>query len=109
MAWRSGLNEQLRLVVERKKRRTRFLRWTLSPAVGLGLATALMVVLNTPRHSATGGTVASSFESMIVAEHEQSVNVAQVSWVDRHTVEAAGNAEPKATAVEWSEVDTESL
>ncbi len=110
MAWRSGLNEQLLIVAAKRRKRSRLIAWTLRPALGLGLASAVMVAMVTSR---TPSRIVSkheaSVEGLVVAEHQQSSDLAQVSWVDRSSLESTEPSPKPRSTVNWSELDTESL
>jgi hypothetical protein len=76
MSWRSQLNE--RILAEAKPKKAFDLhRWLLRPAIGLGLAAALaLVVVFRPIAPDTTG---SSVESLMIATHQDDVNYASVT------------------------------
>lgn len=92
MAWRSELNEKLRQVEATQRRRRSLINWTLKPAIGLGFAGILaVVVLWTP-----GRTVAPSqktnFEGILVNEHRRSADIAQLSAIDSFAIDGVNEA-----------------
>jgi hypothetical protein len=83
MSWRSELNEKLVAGIQAKQKKRRF-AWILSPALGLGLAGALAVVMMTK----TTSTVVdqpmshqSALEESLVATHQDALRYTDVTGV----------------------------
>lgn len=109
MAWRSGLNEQLRAIAEVKRKRRLWVNWALKPALGLGATSAAMFVMfASTMHTPT--TKSTTIEGLLVEEHRRSSTLPLVSEVGAGALDAANEASVKTPALpDWNESDTESL
>jgi len=77
LAWRSALNESVRVEAEHRTRR----RWRLTllrPALGLAAAASLALVLFAPRPTPKSAPVGSRLEAGLIALHEDSVRTADI-------------------------------
>lgn len=83
MAWRSELNEKLVAGIQAKHKKRRF-AWVLSPALGLGLAGALAVVLMTKTTPPVDGPITPNqpaLEDSLVATHQDALRYTDVTGV----------------------------
>jgi hypothetical protein len=77
LAWRSALNESVRVEAERKAKR----RWRLTllrPALGLAATASLALVLFAPHPAPKSAPTASRLEAGLLALHEDSVRTAEI-------------------------------
>jgi hypothetical protein len=91
LAWRSALNESIRVEAERKARK----RWRLAllrPAFGLAAAASLAFVLFAPRPVPTSAPVGSRLEAGLIALHEDSVRTAEIVGAGVRPFEAPTSA-----------------
>ncbi len=110
MAWRSQLNERLSTVVAVKQRKRRF-AWILSPALGLGLAGALAVVVmtKTPTHFDVPDVRANTkLEESLVASHRDILQYSDITGVGLNTDEVVSKRSSNAS-YSYDEVDFGSL
>ena len=110
MAWRSELNEKILATVATRQRKRRF-AWILSPALGLGVAGALAVVLITktpesPRFESR--STAPGIEANLVASFKDSINYTEVTGVGLNPDEAI-NGKSSEASYDSAEVDLGSL
>jgi hypothetical protein len=98
LAWRSQLNSRLALVAPPQQQRSAWHRFW-SPALGLGLAGVLAVVLVTPR-PVVGPVEASSIEASLAQLHEQSAWGLEV---------ATDQVPPTRAGKVWTESDIDLL
>lgn len=94
LAWRSALNESVRVEAERKARK----RWRLTllrPAFGLAAAASLALVLFVPRPVPKSVPVGSRLEASLIALHEDSVRTAEIVGAGVRPFEA-----PTAASIE---------
>jgi hypothetical protein len=77
LAWRSALNESVRVEAERRARK-RFRLALLRPALGLAAAASLAFVLFAPRPVPRSAPVGSRLEAGLIALHEDSVRTADI-------------------------------
>jgi len=120
MAWRSSLNEKLLAEVAVQKKRQRF-NWYLRPALGLGLACTLAVLVvfrpaPTAKRSQGQPPVVSQsgIEAALVTTHRQSTVAWDVAGVGLNPVEMSTDSDSvpvrsSGSSSGWSEDDLESL
>jgi hypothetical protein len=110
MAWRSELNEKILSAVVARQRKRRF-AWILSPALGLGVAGALAVVLVTKTPEAPrfeSHNTAPGIEANLVASFKDSINYTEVTGVGLNADEAI-NGKSSVASYDSAEVDLGSL
>ncbi|MDR3689144.1 MAG: hypothetical protein P4L46_07170 [Fimbriimonas sp.] len=110
LAWRSSLNEKLLETAAAKKRRNR-LNWILRPALGLGLASVLaVIVLFHPSQAPKSSTPDRGIESAIVSDHRASVLLGEVSSAGLNVNEVASEANPQEPDDGlWTDSDVQGL
>ena len=110
MAWRSSLNEKL-LETAAKKRKKQRLAWVLRPALGLGLASVLAVVVMFQPHAPRTSPVADkSLESAILTDHHNSVLFNEVSSAGLNANEVTSEANPQEPEDGlWNDSDVQGL
>jgi len=117
MAWRSSLNEKLLLEAATKQKRRR-INWFLRPALGLGLACTLAVVMvfhgqgGAAKFRPAAGS--NGLEAALVNVHQQSTLASEVAGVGLSPVEMvaygpSSRSELATPAPNWSEADLDSL
>lgn len=114
MSWRSELNEKLISTIQTKQRKRRF-AWILSPALGLGLAGALAVVVMFKTPTISDNPVGNpqpqageSLEQSLVAAHGDSIRITDVTGVGLNSDEMVNNR-TASDGYDFSEVDLGSL
>jgi hypothetical protein len=83
MAWRSELNQRVVAGIQAKQKKRRF-AWILSPALGLGVAGALAVVLMTKTPTVVNlpsASKAPALEESLVATHQDALRYTDVTGV----------------------------
>lgn len=108
LAWRSSLNEKLVAAVEAKQRRRR-VAWFLSPALGLGLAGALAIVMFTTPSNTSSKVSHRNLEATLVADHRDNVRYTDVTGVGLSPDEVVDGKSVNAVRTEYGEVDLGSL
>jgi len=91
LAWRSALNESVRVEAERRARK----RWRLTllrPALGLAMAASLAIVLFAPRPAPKSAPVGSRLEAGLIALHEDSVRTADIVGAGVRPYETSSSA-----------------
>lgn len=110
MAWRSQLNERLTAVVAVKQRKRRF-AWILSPALGLGMAGALAVMMMAKSPDQLESPVVSTnakLEESLVASHRDILQYSDITGVGLNTDEVVSKRSSNAS-YSYDEVDFGSL
>jgi len=119
MAWRSSLNEKLLAEVAVQKKRQRF-NWYLRPALGLGLACTLAVLVvfrpapTVKRGPSLAPVSQPGIEAALVTTHRQSTVAWDVAGVGLNPVEMSTDSDSvpvrsSGSSSGWSEDDLESL
>jgi hypothetical protein len=119
LSWRSSLNEKLVQEAAARRRRTR-LAWYLRPALGLGLACtlAVLVMFRSPHHAAPtpsdsplASTAAGGLEAALVTTHRQSGYAWDVAGVGLSPTDPQSDSDvdPDRAAANGSEDDLDSL
>ena len=110
MAWRSSLNEQLRLVAAKKQKRKR-LFWVASPLAGLSLTGALaFIVMFQPMAHKPVVSPDRGLESAILKDHHNSTLVNEMTSAGLNLTEVTTDAnESDPDDGVWSESDVQSL
>jgi hypothetical protein len=111
MSWRSGLNGRLLEIGKsvEKKRRTWFV---LRPALGLGLAgvLALVVTLNVQKQGTPDSWKPMSVEAALVDEHIEALNATEIAGAGLASHEARPTPVSATDDLyDWQPVDIESL
>jgi hypothetical protein len=122
MSWRSALNEKLVAEAAARRRRAR-ISWFIRPALGLGLAGTLAVLMlvrapqpAAPRLSASGDAL----EAALVSTHRQSAFAWDVAGVGLSPIDVQGNADASVVSDKpdtssptpvnaWNEEDLDTL
>ncbi len=108
MSWRSELNQKLMVKIEAKQKKRRF-AWILSPALGLGLAGALAVVVMTKSPitpSVNSFTNVPHIEESLVASHQDALRYSDITGVGLSPEEVISQ---RSNSVDLNEVDLGSL
>lgn len=94
LAWRSGLNEKLAVEAGRVRRRRRAV-WIWRPALGLGLAgaLALIVLVGHPSSSVAPKENAGNVEAALVKAHGEAVADEDVAGVGLNSFEVEQDSE----------------
>ena len=110
MAWRSSLNERLMETAVKKRKKQR-LAWVLRPALGLGLASVLaVVVMFQPRMHQTNPVADRGLETAILADHHNSVIFNEVSSAGLNANEVTTEANPQEPEDGlWNDSDVQGL
>jgi len=116
MTWRSSLNEKLLAEVAAQPKRRRTV-WFLRPALGLGLACTLAVVVifrgttGAPNAQSTAGT--EGLEAALVSVHRQATLDSEVAGVGVSPLEmvsyGSSASSPISAPPQWTEADLDSL
>ena len=110
MAWRSSLNEKLLQNSVEKKRKQR-LAWVLRPAMGLGLACLLTVVVMFQPIGRHGVAIPDKgLEAAILSDHHNSVLQNEVSsaGLNANEVVSEANSEEPEDGI-WNDADVQGL
>lgn len=118
MAWRSSLNEKI-LAEAAVKPKRRSVSWFLRPALGLGLACTLAVVVLFRGHGVSPSSSlpadTEGLEAALVNVHQQATLASDVAGVGLSPVEMVAYSSPSSSSnsrsamPQWSEADLDSL
>jgi len=118
MAWRSALNEKI-LAEAAVKPKGRSVVWFLRPALGLGLACTLAVVVLFRGHGVSTNSSlpngGDGLEAALMSVHQQTTLASDVAGVGLSPVEMVAYASPSSSSnsasatPQWSEADLDSL
>lgn len=103
--WRRDLNLQLAKESEKRRRRNRFM-WTLRPAVGLALASAMAMVIWVRQPTVEAGPYKAPLEQKVIAAHEEATALSDLQGA---TVASYHNPSAPKQREEWTEVDLGAL
>ena len=96
LAWRSQLNEKIFAAAHVQKRRRRLINWTLRPAIGLGFAGLLAVMVMWSPIRPVAPSVHSNMEGILIDEHRRSSDLAQLSAIDSFVMDQSDEISPKS-------------
>ncbi len=104
LAWRSKLNERIATTASAKSRRGR--SWLFRPALGLGLAGALALVILLPNSDPAGlRTAEVGLEERMAVAHLDAVNGRLISGYGISDSEALPTSAPVDGPIVWDESD----
>lgn len=110
MAWRSGLNEKLRLEASKIRKRQMVTNWLFRPALGLGLASvAALCMLGLPRPVHQGPARSAEVADEIVRTYSEDVQNREVIYAPLSAEAAQQTGSQESTSDPYAEDVTDAI